>query len=441
MPVDALLARDDIQIVVNLTIPAAHGAVSLAALSAGKHVFSEKPLAVDAELGRKVVAEAESRNLMVGCAPDTFLGAGGGSRRKLIDEGAVGTILTGTAFLMSHGMEHWHPDPEFFFKTGGGPVLDVGVYYITALVNLLGPVARVHSAITHRVPGADRHLRQAEARATASRSRRPPPAWRCLNSRRRASSPSARHGTSGSTAIRRSSSTARKARCACPIRISTAAWSRPAGRTATGCSTTSQELPLGKPQLSGRRAAPRELPRARRRRHGAGASRASARIIASGKLALHVLEVMEAVVKGGDTSLRRPSARRPSPRATRRRCSTRPSRARHRSAHRLEVRSVLRRRRCLRRRRRPRRRRGRPRKRKTGQGEAANCKERGREEEVDEKDEARPLGCVRLTSSTLSRLRDGRPADRPGRIRISRRASRRCRRRGRARRRDRDSRR
>ena len=145
MPVDALLARDDIQIVVNLTIPAAHGAVSLSALSAGKHVFSEKPLAVDADLGRKVVAEAEKRKLLVGCAPDTFMGAGGRLARKLIDDGAVGRILSGTAFLMSHGMEHWHPDPEFFFKKGGGPVLDVGVYYITALVNLLGPVARVHS--------------------------------------------------------------------------------------------------------------------------------------------------------------------------------------------------------------------------------------------------------------------------------------------------------
>jgi predicted dehydrogenase len=145
MSVDELLKRSDINIVVNLTIPAAHGDISIAALSAGKHVFSEKPLAIDVELGRKVMAEAEWRGLLVGCAPDTFLGAGGRLSRKLIDEGAVGKVLSGTAFLMSHGMEHWHPDPEFFFKRGGGPVLDVGVYYITALVNLLGPVARVHS--------------------------------------------------------------------------------------------------------------------------------------------------------------------------------------------------------------------------------------------------------------------------------------------------------
>jgi predicted dehydrogenase len=143
IPVDSLLARKDIEIVVNLTIPAAHSAVSLAALAAGKHVFSEKPLATDVALGKKVVEEAEGRGLMLGCAPDTFLGAGGRLARRLIDEGAIGRVLAGTAFVMSHGMEHWHPDPEFFFKPGAGPVLDIGPYYITALVNLLGPVSRV----------------------------------------------------------------------------------------------------------------------------------------------------------------------------------------------------------------------------------------------------------------------------------------------------------
>lgn len=143
--VDALLKRDDIGIVVNLTVPNAHSDVSLSALSAGKHVFSEKPLAVDLDEGRKVVAEGEERGLLVGCAPDTFLGAGGRLARRLIDEGAVGAILSGTASVMTHGMEHWHPDPEFFFKPGGGPVLDLGPYYLTTLVNLLGPVARVHS--------------------------------------------------------------------------------------------------------------------------------------------------------------------------------------------------------------------------------------------------------------------------------------------------------
>lgn len=143
LSVDALLARDDIQIVVNLTVPSAHAPVSMAALSAGKHVFSEKPLATDVDLGRRVVQDAEARGLMLGCAPDTFLGAGGRLSRQLIDAGALGKVLSGTAFVLSHGMEHWHPDPIFFFKPGGGPVLDLGPYYITALVNLLGPVARV----------------------------------------------------------------------------------------------------------------------------------------------------------------------------------------------------------------------------------------------------------------------------------------------------------
>ncbi len=143
MSVDQLLASGDIDLVVNLTIPAAHFGVSLAALSAGKHVFSEKPLAVDFEQGRRLVDEAEARGLHLGCAPDTFLGAGGRLARKLVDDGVVGRILSGTAFLMSHGMEHWHPDPEFFFKPGGGPILDMAPYYLSALINLAGPVKRV----------------------------------------------------------------------------------------------------------------------------------------------------------------------------------------------------------------------------------------------------------------------------------------------------------
>jgi predicted dehydrogenase len=143
LSVDELLSRDDIDLVVNLTVPAAHFGVSLAALSADKHVFSEKPLAVDFEQGRRLVGEAEARGLYLGCAPDTFLGAGGRLARKLVDEGAVGRILSGTAFLMSHGMEHWHPDPEFFFKPGGGPILDMAPYYLSTLVNLIGPVQRV----------------------------------------------------------------------------------------------------------------------------------------------------------------------------------------------------------------------------------------------------------------------------------------------------------
>ncbi len=145
MTIEALLARNDIDIVVNLTTPNAHFEVSNAALGAGKHVFGEKPICVEAEHARKLVAEATRRGLKIGCAPDTFLGAGGRLAREIIDSGKIGRVLSGTCFLMSHGMEHWHPDPEFFFKLGGGPILDMAPYYLGALVNLLGPVARVQA--------------------------------------------------------------------------------------------------------------------------------------------------------------------------------------------------------------------------------------------------------------------------------------------------------
>ena len=145
MTVDQMLKHPEIDIVVNLTIPAAHFAVSHAALTAGKHVFAEKPLCVSVEDGRRLIAEADARGLKIGCAPDTFLGAGGRLARQMIDDGKIGRVLAGTAILMSHGMEHWHPDPEFFFKPGGGPILDLGPYYIGALVNLLGPVKRVQA--------------------------------------------------------------------------------------------------------------------------------------------------------------------------------------------------------------------------------------------------------------------------------------------------------
>lgn len=145
LSIDALLARPDIHIVVNLTTPNAHFPVSLAALKAGKHVFGEKPITVNAEDAATLVAEASARGLKIGCAPDTFLGGGGQTARALVDAGAVGTILSGTCHLMSHGMEHWHPDPTFFFKPGGGPILDMAPYYLAALINLIGPVASVQA--------------------------------------------------------------------------------------------------------------------------------------------------------------------------------------------------------------------------------------------------------------------------------------------------------
>jgi predicted dehydrogenase len=143
LSIDGLLARPDIQIVVNLTTPNAHFAVSHAALAAGKHVFGEKPLTVEAEDAATLVSEAARRGLKLGCAPDTFLGGGGRMARELVDSGRIGRVLSGSCFLMSHGMEHWHPDPTFFYKPGGGPILDMGPYYLAALINLLGPVALV----------------------------------------------------------------------------------------------------------------------------------------------------------------------------------------------------------------------------------------------------------------------------------------------------------
>ena len=147
--VDELMARKDVEIVVNLTIPRAHAAVALQALESGKHTHCEKPFAVDLNDGRKVLATARARGLRVGCAPDTFFGGGHQTCRKLLDDGLIGKPVAGTAFMLCHGHESWHPNPGFYYLPGGGPMFDMGPYYITALLNLLGPARRV-SAITAR---------------------------------------------------------------------------------------------------------------------------------------------------------------------------------------------------------------------------------------------------------------------------------------------------
>ena len=141
--VEELLADPGLDLVLNLTIPRAHGPISLAALRAGKSVYSEKPLAITREEARAMLATAESRGLLVGCAPDTFLGGGLQTCRKLIDDGQIGQPVAAVAFMTCHGHEGWHPDPEFYYKTGGGPMFDMGPYYLTALVALFGPVRRV----------------------------------------------------------------------------------------------------------------------------------------------------------------------------------------------------------------------------------------------------------------------------------------------------------
>lgn len=141
--VEALLADPEIEIVVNLTIPNAHFSVAMAALAAGKSVYNEKPLAIDRADARKMLALAAEKGLRVGCAPDTFMGAGIQTCVQLIEEGAIGKPVAATAFMLCHGHESWHPDPEFYYKVGGGPLFDMGPYYVTALVSMLGPVKRV----------------------------------------------------------------------------------------------------------------------------------------------------------------------------------------------------------------------------------------------------------------------------------------------------------
>jgi predicted dehydrogenase len=147
--VEEMLADPEIQIVINLTIPAVHAEVSMKILEAGKHVHCEKPLAVTREDGKKVLDLAKAKGLRVGCAPDTFMGAGLQTCRKIIDDNWLGKVVSGTAFMMAHGPEAWHPNPAFFYEVGGGPMFDMGPYYITALLHLLGPVKRV-SAITSK---------------------------------------------------------------------------------------------------------------------------------------------------------------------------------------------------------------------------------------------------------------------------------------------------
>lgn len=143
LTVDELLADPAIEIVINLTIPGAHAQVSSAALRHGKSAYCEKPLALTAADGRNLLALAADKQLRVGCAPDTFLGGGLQTCRKLIDDGWIGEPVAAVAYMMSHGHESWHPNPDFFYQPGGGPMFDMGPYYLTALVSMLGPVRRV----------------------------------------------------------------------------------------------------------------------------------------------------------------------------------------------------------------------------------------------------------------------------------------------------------
>jgi predicted dehydrogenase len=147
--IEDLLANPDVDVVINLTIPDAHFAVSKSILDAGKHLYSEKPLTLSLADAVTLRDLAKAKGLSAGCAPDTFLGGAHQQARALVDEGKVGTITAGSAAVMGHGMEHWHPNPDFFFLPGGGPILDMGPYYIANMINLLGPVKRV-AALTSK---------------------------------------------------------------------------------------------------------------------------------------------------------------------------------------------------------------------------------------------------------------------------------------------------
>lgn len=149
LSVQELMDDDDVQLVLNLTIPAAHAQVALAAIAAGKHVYGEKPLAATSAEAAEVLAAAAAAGVTVGCAPDTVLGTGTQTARHAIDAGLIGRPISATATMVTPGHERWHPNPDFYYVPGGGPLLDMGPYYVSALVTLLGPVTSVIGAASH----------------------------------------------------------------------------------------------------------------------------------------------------------------------------------------------------------------------------------------------------------------------------------------------------
>lgn len=147
-----LLAASDIDVIVNLTIPAVHYAVTRRILEAGKHAYSEKPLVLSLDEGRALRDLADAKGLRIGSAPDTFMGGAHQLARAAIDAGKIGRVIGGTCHIMGHGMEHWHPNPDFFYQPGGGPILDMGPYYITNLIQLIGPVSAVSAMTAQTFP-------------------------------------------------------------------------------------------------------------------------------------------------------------------------------------------------------------------------------------------------------------------------------------------------
>lgn len=146
LSVEELLADPSIDVVLNLTVPRVHAELGMAALRAGKSIYGEKPLALDRTEGQALLQLAKERNLHIGSAPDTFLGGGIQTCIKLVNDGAIGTPIAASAFCLGHGPENWHPDPDFFYQPGAGPLFDMGPYYLTALIALMGPVRRLSSS-------------------------------------------------------------------------------------------------------------------------------------------------------------------------------------------------------------------------------------------------------------------------------------------------------
>jgi predicted dehydrogenase len=149
LSVEDLIANDRVDLVLNLTVPSAHAEIALRAIAARKSVYGEKPLAASTAEGRKILEAAAGANVRVGCAPDTVLGTGIQTARKAVDDGLIGTPISAIAIFGTPGPESWHPNPDFYYLPGGGPLLDMGPYYISALVTLLGPIASVIGAASH----------------------------------------------------------------------------------------------------------------------------------------------------------------------------------------------------------------------------------------------------------------------------------------------------
>ncbi|GGA22061.1 Gfo/Idh/MocA family protein [Paenibacillus physcomitrellae] len=146
------MLESNVDAILNLTIPSSHAAVSLAALEHGKHVYTEKPLAISLSDGKKMLELAARKGLVIGSAPDTFMGSGLETARQALLEGVIGRPVAATAFMMGAGPEGWHPNPAFFYAVGGGPMFDMGPYYLTALVQLLGPIARISGSAGSQIP-------------------------------------------------------------------------------------------------------------------------------------------------------------------------------------------------------------------------------------------------------------------------------------------------